>query len=507
MGGFEVFWFESSSRIQEDEKEVEEKAEEFGKESEESKASTDKPEERSFADDDQQGDPQAGNEEHEDLSMFEPDLRLPEEGAMCVDSNLQAAKYMIIYLMKRVHKGMNTWWTYNITVSRKEKLKLWKDGFRPDVTGSKYPPKDIDPLTGEPKSLEEPEYLTWMRNHERYCEHVDGGESIIVRAYSMQRFLHKLRWALYRIGMDQNDLNAMIQRNRNQVDSQKARRAWLGGSAQIVEGIVIQNDPSYTTMCKLIKLVTACESFSMLSAQRSSDRHLSIDMEALVGDPLVNKGDIDQELVLIMNQYGLNNFLGPARTMLKNLQEGKSQLLRQLIDNENYAPYIPQLKYAPPQTTDSQSQSAQGSDLRPKGKHGKGHSKSFREPTVYGPGGKSYDLPPRERPESSQTGASAKAHAAKARPDTSRPQPPDPPPSRRMQEERREDTTYAEDQDTTNDPGQSSQQPIDPTWNERGRGRGRGRRWERDDRWSHRGRGGKGYQRQYSGGWEYHGYY
>ena len=96
-----------------------------------------------------------------------------------------------------------------------------------------------------------------------------------------------------------------------------------------------------------------------------------------------------------------------------------------------------------------------------------------------------------ERPESSQTGASAKAHAAKARPDTSRPQPPDPPPSRRMQEERREDTTYAEDQDTTNDPGQSSQQPIDPTWNERGRGRGRGRHWERDDRWSHRGRGRK----------------
>ena len=265
----------------------------------------------------------------------------------------------------------------------------------PRCNGIQISTKFIDPLTGEPKGLEGLEYLTWMRNHERYCENVDGNESIFVRAYSMQRFLHKLRWAIYRIGMDQNlnDLNAMIQHNRNQVELQKARRAWLGGSAHLVEGIVIQNDPSYTTMCELIKLVTGCESFSMLSAQRSNERHLSIDMEALVGDPLVNKGDIDQELVLIMNQYGLNNFLGPARIMLKNLQEGKSQLLRQLIDNENYPLYIPQLKYAPQQTTDSQSQSAQGSDLRPKGKHGKGHSKSFREPTVYGPGKKSHNLP------------------------------------------------------------------------------------------------------------------
>eukprot|EP00434_Breviolum_minutum_P033406 symbB.v1.2.029558.t1/scaffold3245.1/size65031/4 len=90
---------EDKIRIQEDEKEVEENAEEFGKESEESKASTDKPEERSFADADQQNDHQAGNEEHEDLSMFERDLRSPEEGAMCIDRNLQEAKYMIIYLV------------------------------------------------------------------------------------------------------------------------------------------------------------------------------------------------------------------------------------------------------------------------------------------------------------------------------------------------------------------------------------------------------------------------
>jgi len=51
--------------------------------------------------------------------MFERDLKLPEEGAMCVDSNLQAAKYMI---MKRVHKGMNTWWKYNVATDRERKL-------------------------------------------------------------------------------------------------------------------------------------------------------------------------------------------------------------------------------------------------------------------------------------------------------------------------------------------------------------------------------------------------
>ena len=37
--------------------------------------------EKSFADDDQQKDPQEGNEGYEDLSMFERNLQLPEEGA------------------------------------------------------------------------------------------------------------------------------------------------------------------------------------------------------------------------------------------------------------------------------------------------------------------------------------------------------------------------------------------------------------------------------------------
>ena len=164
------------------------------------------------------------------------------------------------------------------------------------------------------------------------------------------------------------------------------------------------------------------------------------------------------------------------------------------------------MRNAPQQANYPQGKGAQGSDLRAKGSHEKGKSKHSTGPTVYGPGGKSYDPPPRERSDSSQVGATAKAHAAKAQPESSRPQPPDPPPPKRMQEEeRREDTTYAENPDTTHDPGQSSQQPVDPTPSEKGRGRGRGRQWERDDRWGHRGRGGRGHR--YPGGWEFHGYY
>ena len=375
------------------------------------------------------------------------------------------------------------------------------------MTGDSYPVKDIDPLSGEPYALEGLDYLTWMRNHGKYGQFVEGNESIIVRSYNMARFLHKLRWAFYRIGMNQNDLNAMIVHNKNQTDQQKVRRAYLGGSAPIVEGIVIQSDPSYITMCRLIKLVTGCESFSMLSAQRSSDRHLSIDMEALVGDPLVAKGDVDQELLLLMNQYNLSDFLGHAKTMLQNLKEGRSSLGRQLIDNENYSLHIPQLQYAPPQPQDKQGKDSQGSDPRPKGGKAKGTSKSSTSPTVFAPGGKSYDLPPQSNTDSSQVGASAKAHAAKARPD-----PPEPPPAPRKgaerQEQQEENTTYASDQGYNNDPGQPSQQPVDPNWNTKGRGKGKGQQWGRDDQWGHQGRGrGKGYQQRYPGGWEYRGRY
>ena len=104
---------------------------------------------------------------------------------------------MIIYLMKRVNKGINTRWKYNITTPRKEKLKLWEQGTRPDVTGSDYPPHDVDPLTGEPTPLEGMEVLERMRNHDKYQKHVyEGSEGIIVRAYEVARFIHKLCWAM-----------------------------------------------------------------------------------------------------------------------------------------------------------------------------------------------------------------------------------------------------------------------------------------------------------------------
>ena len=77
--------------------------------------------------------------------------------------------------------------------------------------------------------------------------------------------------------------------------------------------------------------------------------------------------------------------------MLQNLKEGKSFLSRQLIENDDYSLYIPQLRNAPQQTNYPQSKGAQGSDHRPKESSEKGKSKYPKGPTVYGPGGKSYD--------------------------------------------------------------------------------------------------------------------
>ena len=162
-----------------------------------------------------------------------------------------------------------------------------------------------------------------------------------------------------------------------------------------MERVIIQNDPSYTTMCKLIKLVSGCESFSMLSLQRSSGKHLSIDMEALIGEP--TNQDADQELVLILNQYGLNNLHGFSSDVLKNMKEGRAQLLRQLIDNEDYSINSPQLKYAPPAPSDLPDQNIFGSDTRPKNASSCSQARSSGEPTVYAPGGQSYDPPKQDR--------------------------------------------------------------------------------------------------------------
>jgi len=51
----------------------------------------------------------------------------------------------------------------------------------------------------------------------------------------MIRFIHKLRWAIYRIGMNHENLTEMVNHNKTQTENQKKRRSMLGGSARIVE--------------------------------------------------------------------------------------------------------------------------------------------------------------------------------------------------------------------------------------------------------------------------------
>lgn len=75
-----------------------------------------------------------------------------------------------------------------------------------------------------------------------------GGSHVATRAYAVHRLIHKIRWAIYRIGMDQKDLNKMIEDIRAQSLLQKTRRDYLGGTAEIMEKItqkeLIQNDPN-----------------------------------------------------------------------------------------------------------------------------------------------------------------------------------------------------------------------------------------------------------------------
>ena len=165
--------------------------------------------------------------------------------------------------MKRVHKGMNTWWKANIDIDRETKVENWKKGFRPEITGQGYPVKSIDPSTGEPEPLTEVEYLDRLRSHRLHQDQIkeEGCDLIAVRAYKMMCFLHKMRWAMFRIGLE---IKAMIDHNKK-TELQKARRSMLGSSGGIVDAVLIQSDPSYTIMGKLIKMVTGCDSFTTLS--------------------------------------------------------------------------------------------------------------------------------------------------------------------------------------------------------------------------------------------------
>ena len=133
----------------------------------------------------------------------------------------------------------------------------------------------------------------------------------------------------------------MIEHNKKQTLEQKAKRRMLAGSAQIFEMVMVQNDPSYSTMTKLIKLVAGCDAFSLLSRLRSYRKNYTLDIEALVGDPL--NTETDQEATLILNQYGLNDLAGASGKLLARLSSGDLPLLRQLVSSEDYTTTMPQL--------------------------------------------------------------------------------------------------------------------------------------------------------------------
>ena len=484
-------------------------------------------EETSFAEEvpeESKGEEQA---QEEDLSMFERDLTLPDEGAMCIDTNIHAAKYLMVQLMNRINKDMKTFWKFNIATDRKGKLANWEKGFRPDLTGKDYPVKEIDTVTGEPKALSELEYIQRIRSIRSYDKLLEkGGGHMTARAYAVHRLIHKIRWAIYRIGMDQNDLSKMIEHNRNQTLLQKTRRDYLGGTAEIMEKVaekvLIQNDPSYTTMCKILKLVSGCETFSFLTKMQSEDTHLSIDMEALIGDPINTV--VDQEAVLLLYHYGFTQLYGASARYIGNLMDGKSELLRQIVEFEDYRKSVPQLQYTAPEDVPN-DQADLGSGSRP-GEVDHGKESSKRTAKVFAPGGMQYDLPESERapekpnidlrPRSERVGASAKSvpqpPAAKSRPQSPAPKampssssstarhPPPPPLSPRMQAEGGGHNTHASDQGTASDTAQSSQTPVNPQLNQwggrwdqdpqnkgRGKGRSKGRNWSRrsDRSWTY----------------------
>ena len=89
---------------------------------------------------------------------------------------------------------------------------------------------------------------------------------------------------------------------------------------KVSQRVFIQNDPSHTTMCKFFKLASGCETFSMLSPIKSDSKHLTIDMEALIGDPTNNVAD--QESVLLLHQYGFSDSLWCERKIPQESDRG-----------------------------------------------------------------------------------------------------------------------------------------------------------------------------------------
>ena len=145
--------------------------------------------------------------------------------------------------------------------------------------------KAIDPSTGEPEKLTPMELLERLKSQKVASKLIVNAEHLIPRAYEVAIIIHKMMWAYYRAGKSKEDFQAMAAHNHKQT---------VKGSAKVVEMVMVQNDPSYSMMTKLLKMVTGCETFSLLSSMRSAGKHYVLDVEALVGDPM-NK-ETDSEL-------------------------------------------------------------------------------------------------------------------------------------------------------------------------------------------------------------------
>ena len=376
-------------------KRIEEDEEEIGKmadEKTEVKAEPTEESQPSFAKEEPGEKEEGTKESKEDLSMFERNLTLPDEGAICVDSNLQAVKYVIVYIMSRMNRNINAWWRYNIASTREDKLANWENGFRPEVTGGEFPVKPIDPATGEPEKLTPIELLMRLRNQDVGKKLIVGAEHLVPRAYEVAIVIHKMMWAYYRAGKSKEDFAAMIRHNQRQTDLQLMQKKMLKGSAAVVEMVMVQNDQSYSTMTKLLKMATGCETFSVLSNMKSCGKHFVFDVEALVGDPMNRESD--SEISLILNQYGVEDQHGASGKLLRRLKTGELPLRRQLVMNEDSAASVPQLAYDPVEVANLQAEQAERRERERQAKEAE--QKEVGQPRVFNPEGY---IPPKSDPE------------------------------------------------------------------------------------------------------------
>lgn len=167
--------------IEEDQREIEKDVDKLAKETVKIEEEENKTEDPSFAKEEPEEEFKRSKIPKEDLSMFERDLVLPEEGAMRVDCNLQAAKYMVLHLLRRIHRRFNTWWKFNVAISREKKL---------EITGGDYPIKEINPTTGEPELCTPYEFLERPRNRFKHKRQIVDGEHLVTTAYPMHVLIH-----------------------------------------------------------------------------------------------------------------------------------------------------------------------------------------------------------------------------------------------------------------------------------------------------------------------------